>query len=173
MMSKTEIRKKLLEARMNLSESDIAKKSKDAVEIIRKDPFYKRAKTVAIYYPMRGELDFLALLEDSDKIFCFPKIEAKSMRFYRINERTLFQKSKFGVNEPADGTLIDEIDYMIVPAIAISKDRYRIGYGMGFYDYYLSSHSVGHTVGVIYDFSEINRFDVDPHDQQLNHYIKV
>jgi 5-formyltetrahydrofolate cyclo-ligase len=172
-VNKKELRSKLLDERLKLSQADIKSKSQTVVSLIQKDIRYQNAKTVAIYYPMQGELDVLGLLKDTNKVFCFPKIEGGSMRFYRINERTRFERSKFGVNEPVDGTLIDDIDFMVVPAIGISKSKYRIGYGKGFYDRYLSAHHIGFTMGIIYDFSEIVSFDVDAHDQPLDDYIKV
>jgi 5-formyltetrahydrofolate cyclo-ligase len=172
-VNKASIRKIMLEKRMTLSKDDIHTKSLQLVDLIRSDAKYQKAHVIAIYYPMRGELDVLDLMKDTDKMFCFPKIDRNDMHFYAVNQYTIFEQSKFGVMEPTNGSTVESMDYMIVPAIAMSKDKYRIGYGKGYYDRYLATHTIGHTVGVIYDFCEIRSFDVDPHDQALDDYIKV
>lgn len=167
------MRKQLLEKRLMLSKDDINERSQILVDLIRQDARYQSARVVAMYHPMRAELDVMDLMKDKDKTFCFPKTFQNDMHFYQVDPSTEFKPSAFGVMEPDNKNIVEAIDYMIVPAIAISKDKYRIGYGKGFYDRYLATHEVLHTVGVIYDFCEIPSFDVDAHDQPLDDYIKV
>ena len=61
------------------------------------------------------------------------------MEFYVYHKNMKWTKSSFGVMEPHDEEQMyrDSIDLMIVPALAISKDRSRVGYGKGFYDRYI------------------------------------
>ena len=61
---------------------------------------------------------------------------------------------------------------MIVPALAISPSRDRVGYGKGFYDKYIKSHHIKYTLGVIYDFQEVKHIDTTSDDQRLDQYIK-
>lgn len=172
-MTKQEIRAHIFDLRKKMSLDEISSYSQKAIQSIKEDLRYQKSKVVAIYYPMHQEINLLGLMEDHTKIFCFPKVEGKYIRFYRINERTTFETSAFGVREPKDGTIIKDIDYMIVPALAISKTRYRIGYGKGFYDRYLKNNRPKHAIGIIYSFAEIESFEVSPFDEILDDYIKV
>jgi len=75
------------------------------------------------------------------------------------------------VMEPMEGDIVDlEIDYMIVPALAILKSGYRIGYGKGYYDQFLKRIRPHRAVGVIYGFQEIDSFEIAEHDQPLDAY---
>ncbi|MCR5307860.1 MAG: hypothetical protein K6E24_02565, partial [bacterium] len=51
------------------------------------------------------------------------------------------------------------------------KDNNRVGYGRGYYDRYLKDYK-GITIGVGYDFQEVDKIDVKPTDVKLNYIIK-
>ncbi|MFU8793043.1 MAG: 5-formyltetrahydrofolate cyclo-ligase [Acholeplasmataceae bacterium] len=173
-MTKKAIREMMLTKRDALSPDEVLKKSQALVQIIKASKLYQNAQTVGLFYPMRNEIDLRELLHDHDKTFFFPKVEGHMLQFYEVDNQTAFAKSAFGVLEPMDAKPIDQsIDYLIVPALAISKDKHRIGYGKGFYDRYIESHPHAYTVGVIYDFQEIETMKADAHDQALNDYIKI
>ena len=60
-----------------------------------------------------------------------------------------------------------EKSIIIIPMVAFDEKRSRIGYGKGFYDRYLSSHSFEKVIGVAFEgqkVSEIekNQFDISP-----------
>ena len=61
---------------------------------------------------------------------------------------------------------------MIVPALAISKNNSRVGYGKGYYDRYIKDHKIKYKLGVIYDFQEVDEIETTPLDQKLDEYIK-
>lgn len=136
--------------------------------LIKEDPIFKKAKTVAIFYPMADEINLLSLL-DTDKRIVFPKVIGKEMQFYEVkdlakaNLLTSFLKSSFGVMEPINGRLVskDEIDLVITPLLAYDKDLYRLGYGGGYYDRYFCGYK-GFKMGVAYPNSYV---DTLPHDQ--------
>lgn len=46
----------------------------------------------------------------------------------------------FGINEPAGGEVVDpeEIDLIFIPMLAFDQQGYRVGYGKGYYDRFLS-----------------------------------
>ena len=60
--------------------------------------------------------------------------------------------------------LVPKNTVIFLPALAIDKSGYRLGYGKGYYDRYLEKYSYikPYTVGVIYD--ELV-FDELPHDK--------
>jgi 5-formyltetrahydrofolate cyclo-ligase len=171
-VTKQEYRMLIFEKRKLASSDEIKRMNTDLVNQILKDKLFQEAKCVAIFFPMQGEVNLLELME-LPKRFAFPKIVGQKMHFYEYHEHTLFVKSKFGVSEPKEGNIIDdEIDYMLVPALVISKDFYRIGYGKGYYDRFLSLTRPKTVMGVIYEFQETNEIPIEVHDQQLDGYFK-
>jgi 5-formyltetrahydrofolate cyclo-ligase len=171
-VTKQAFRNLMFEKRKQALPNDIKRMNDDLIQQILKDHTFQDAKSVAIFYPMQGEVNLLELIK-LPKRFSFPKIVDQLMHFYEYNEQTQFVKSKFGVLEPEDGTITDEsIDYMLVPALVISKDLYRIGYGKGFYDHFLSNYRPKTVIGVIYEFQETDHIPNETHDQQLDGFFK-
>jgi 5-formyltetrahydrofolate cyclo-ligase len=171
-VTKQDYRKLIFEKRKQTSIDEFKRMNTDLINQIINDQHFQEAKCIAIFFPMQGEVNLLELMKLT-KRFAFPKIAEKHMHFYEYHEHTEFVKSKFGVSEPKEGTLIDdEIDYMLVPALVISKDFYRIGYGKGYYDHFLSLTRPKTVMGVIYEFQETIEIPIDEHDQQLDGYFK-
>jgi 5-formyltetrahydrofolate cyclo-ligase len=172
-MTKKEIRLYMLDLRTKHAVKDKKQRDQNLIEQIKNHPFYQQAKTVTIFYPMKGEIDLLKLLKD-DKVFLFPRVNKEHLDFYQYRPFIPFHKSSFGVMEPSDKEPKYEgsYDLAIVPALAISKEKDRIGYGKGFYDKFISTHDIKHTLGVIYDFQELDHIDASSFDQKLDDYIK-
>ncbi len=168
-LSKSEIRKIILGKRLRLSPEDIALKSAKIVEMIRNDKNYKASKVVGIYMPTQNEINLLDLLKD-DKVFCVPKIINKGLVFSKVDEDTKFKEAKFNILEPVKIDEVIEIDFLLVPAVAIFN-CHRLGFGGGYYDKYLSKYRPKYVVGVIYDFQHVEFFYED-HDQKIDYYFK-
>ena len=75
------------------------------------------------------------------------------MNFYYINSLADLSSGSFGVLEPAadKGKMLTETEntICIVPAFRFDKSGYRLGYGKGYYDRYLSKYK-GSTIGICY-----------------------
>ncbi len=171
-MTKQEIRSYIFQKRKGLSEDDILKMSHNIVKQVRLDEAFKKASYVAIFYPMKGEVNLLELL-DGKKNICFPKVEKDGIHFYLYNPDVPFIESSFGVKEPDGGELCDDlIDYMLVPLLATSSNLYRVGYGKGYYDQFLSKHRPKDVVGVLFDFQLLDDIPHDTFDQPLDRYLK-
>jgi len=168
-LSKAKIRKIILGKRLRLSSKNIALKSANIISKIRLDKNYQKAHVVGIYMPTKNEIDLTDLLKD-DKVFCVPKIINKGLLFSKISDDTKFKSAKFNILEPVNIEEVTEIDYLLVPAIAIFNNH-RLGFGGGYYDKFLVRYRPKHVVGVIYDFQEVE-FEVDSHDQKLDYYFK-
>ena len=169
---KNEIRKQIIKIRNESSSKAFNEQNDYIIREIQKDEHFINAKCVGLFYPLKNEVNLIPLTRGNKK-YAFPKVEPDGIHFYLLDANTSFKKSKFGVLEPADGIKVDqEIDYLLVPALAISKDKNRIGFGKGYYDQFLALHRPKHIYGVIYDFQEIESFNTEPHDQKLDGYFK-
>lgn len=62
------------------------------------------------------------------------------MKAVLVKEDSHFARNEYHIYEPAGGEIIpaDEPDMIFVPLLAFDNSGYRVGYGKGFYDKYLS-----------------------------------
>jgi 5-formyltetrahydrofolate cyclo-ligase len=168
-MTKKEIRRQMKQARESMDAQSIEKENRIIFSKLDQDPDFGKASLVAIFYPMGNEVNLMKLV--GQRRLAFPKIIHQELHFIEYVPLQAFEKSAFGVMEPMEGDIVDlEIDYMIVPALAISKSGYRIGYGKGYYDQFLKRIRPHRVVGVIYGFQEIESFEIAEHDQPLDAY---
>lgn len=63
-----------------------------------------------------------------------------SMRNFTDDDTLQLAPNAWGITEPVAGTEIntDEIDLVIIPLLAFDEQGYRVGYGKGFYDRFLT-----------------------------------
>jgi 5-formyltetrahydrofolate cyclo-ligase len=71
-----------------------------------------------------------------------PKIDIASgnMKHLHFNDEVELVHNAFGIAEPSSGKIAepDEIDLVLVPLLAFDNHGYRVGYGKGYYDKFLS-----------------------------------
>lgn len=101
-------------------------------------------------------------------------LETKEMKAVLVHEETNFVENVYGIPEPDEGEEIAAaaIDLVFVPLLAFDTAGYRVGYGMGFYDRFLSKcHQEVITIGFSY-FDPIDRIeDRNQFDVPLNYCI--
>ncbi len=169
---KQKIRRLMIEKRKALSVDEKKLHDQQIISKIRSDKYYQEAHSVAIFYPMTHEIDLLDLLKD-EKTFLFPRVHGDALIFYVYDKNMRFKKSAFGVNEPISGMIYKEqIDYMLIPALAIDEKKHRIGYGMGCYDRFLKNNRPKKVVAVIYPFQLIRHIETNQFDQVIDGYVK-
>lgn len=134
MQEKSHLRTKLKELRKSL---DLSVVSAEICENIRNFPLYRQSKNVMLFYPTKFEINLLSLLEDN-KNFYFPRVNGVELQVCPYSRYVEFKKSSYNINEPCSNPVSAEVlDLVIVPALAVDKDGYRLGYGGGFYDRFL------------------------------------
>ena len=102
---------------------------------------YKNAQSVMLFYPLKKEVNLLALLKDKTKNFYLPKIDGENMLCCPFNGGEELCISCFNTKEPASAPVDkSKIDLVIVPALCCDKNNYRLGYGGGFYDRFLNDY---------------------------------
>ena len=105
---------------------------------------YREAKSIACYYPTGSEvLTQNILLEalSSGKKICLPKVVGKELEFREIKDLNSLEKGIYDIMEPKeDCTKHNNFDVIIVPAVGISRNGARLGYGFGYYDRFLSKN---------------------------------
>ena len=75
-------------------------------------------------------------------VVSWPRIDAKhhTMEALPLSESVFFSKNKYNILEPLSGEPVapESHDMIFVPLIAFDKKGYRVGYGKGYYDRYLT-----------------------------------
>ena len=99
---------------------------------------YQQAKNVMIFYPLKDEINLLPLLKDKTKNFYLPKIDGQELLCCKYSEGDELCESCFKTLEPISEPSNTNPDLVIVPALAVDKQNYRLGYGGGFYDRFLA-----------------------------------
>ena len=150
MKNKTELRKWAKGERKKL---DIEALSLELAKELQESEVYKQAKNVMLFYPLKGEINLLSLLEDKSKNYYLPKISGENLLCCPFNKGDELCKSCFKTKEPySEPVKKDLIDLIIVPALAVDKNNYRLGYGGGFYDRFLKGVSVPKIVCIPQEF---------------------
>ncbi len=119
----------------------------------------REAKTVLCYVSTPIEVDtkeFISTLLNLGKVVAVPRCEGgkSEMNFYKISSLDELLPGSFGVLEPTpdpEKKITETKDSVcIVPAFMFDKKGYRLGYGKGYYDRYLSRYE-GSSVGICYE----------------------
>ena len=168
MSEKQNLRSWVKEERKKLN---IEKLSQILVKKLQTTEEYKLAKNIMIYYPKEYEINLLGLLEDESKNFYLPKINNKDLlccQYFKNAElcESCF-KTKEPLTEPQDKFILDLV---IVPALAVDRNNYRLGYGGGFYDRFLKDLDVYKVVCVPKRFFVITTYP-EHHDIKVDKII--
>ena len=108
---------------------------------------YKDADVILLYFPTRSEPDISPLADiarrDGKKI-AFPISITKdcTLDFRFISSPDELEIGAYGIREPradAERATLSDRTLCIVPALAVDTDGYRLGYGKGYYDRFLST----------------------------------
>lgn len=135
MFTKEELREKAKQIRSLL---EIDKISRKMVESVRSAEIYKAAEHIMIFYPLEDEINLLPLLKDNKK-FYLPKVQCDELVVCPYKDGDELVTSKFKTQEPVSEPVDSEIlDIIFVPALMVDKEFHRLGYGLGFYDRFLS-----------------------------------
>ena len=130
---------------------------------------------IGTYISFRNELDTRKLnqyfLERELKL-ALPAIdfENKQINFFGYDKSTELIENKFSILEPKNKDEVIFPKIIFIPLLAYSKSGYRLGYGGGYYDKYLSKNGIGDIkkIGIAFSFQEVEQIPVEDHDERLD-----
>ena len=175
MEDKSTLRKKYKAIRESLSE----KAPEYSLEICKKCASLKefqKAQTVLLYFSKGSEADLSILFEisrKSGKRVAYPRcLDRERMEFFEISSLSELEKGYYGIMEPkADAQKCSfENAVCFVPALSFDHDGYRLGYGGGYYDRFLSDFS-GTTVGIAFEACLAERLPREEFDKKTDYII--
>lgn len=160
MSCKDTLRREMIEKRKELN----LKNGEAFVKMIHSLEEYKKAETVMLYMPIKGEADLTGLLSDG-KVFLTPVTKGGDIYPSLLGEMVL---GAFNVPEPkGKEKFTGKIDLVFVPGVAFDKEFNRMGFGKGYYDRFLSD--IGAVkVGVCHNFQLLDKIPSEDHDVKMD-----
>lgn len=150
-MTKPEQRERFI--RMRAGIEDGVRKERDGIICakIAQTAEYAKCRKLFAYYPVRGEIDMLGLISRAradGKVTALPVIRGGRMFFCEFDGKKA--RGRFDIPEPTGDIITpDENTLCIVPGLGYDGEKFRIGYGGGYYDRFLSDFS-GVSLGAFY-----------------------
>lgn len=170
-VEKARLRQQLLDSRDSLSFDFINITSKQIQDNLRKIEFFRKAKSIGAYYSIGSEVPTQNILQEilnAGKQLSLPKVVKKDLVFKQIKSFSDLEEGNFSIMEPKeDCPTTKHMDAIIVPAIALTADGYRLGYGFGYYDRYLLNKK-SQTIALSYAKQVVRSFPHDDHDIRMN-----
>ena len=133
---------------------------------------------ISFYYPSSFELNILSILDIEyfkKSKFLLPIIEENDvMNFYKWNKNDILAINKYGMLEPIKSKKINP-NIILVPLLAFDNRKYRVGYGKGFYDKFLSKYLKIHkktlTIGIAFSFQKFHNLPINSKDIKLDYIL--
>ena len=180
-MTKSEIRKAALRQRRTLSREDVTTLSFRLLAQFSTLDF-SEVRTIHLFIPIEEKnepdtflfIEWLTLNHPEIKIIV-PRADFDTalMTHHQYTHKDDLQKNMYNILEPAASNgYHGHIDLVLVPLLAFDLRGYRVGYGKGFYDRYLSRCRPDVLkIGVSFFEAESLIDDVNEHDIPLNYCV--
>ncbi|HEY7226736.1 MAG TPA: 5-formyltetrahydrofolate cyclo-ligase [Nitrososphaeraceae archaeon] len=174
---KSILRKEILHQRNSLNQSEISSRSILIQENLIREPEFIKARSIGLYLPIGSEVETSHIITQVLKLgitLLLPRIVGNNLRYYIVEQKDFdkdsFDINKFGIKEPKLKSLsVDVMDILIIPGIVFDNYGYRIGYGYGYYDKYMSNKKFSKCIGLAFDFQFIKtHIPIFSHDQKID-----
>ena len=171
-MSKEILRKRLIRIRkINFSDQRInfiqLKKILNKLNI-------KKNQNIGGYYPINceiGSLDVLEKLERNKFKISLPVTKKNNiMDFYEWCFKKPLKVSNRGIPEPSTARKVFP-DVLIVPLVGFDRNKFRLGYGGGFYDRYIEKVSKLKktlNIGIAHSCQKVSKVPLNKYDKKLD-----
>jgi 5-formyltetrahydrofolate cyclo-ligase len=129
----------------------------------------RQFRTLGIYWPVRGEIDVRELaiehLKNGGRVG-LPVVVTQSapVEFWRWEPGIPMSKGIWNILIPEQREVLNP-DALIVPLVGWDSQRFRLGYGGGYYDRTLAAAAVRpYRVGIGYEAARLESIFPQPHD---------
>ncbi len=171
-MKKEFLRKKYKEKRDNIK-NKVTKDNLIYQKVINNKDILS-SKTLLIYISINNEVDTIKIINYflNTKNIAVPKIIDNDMFFCYVTNLNELTSGKYNIPEPTNENIVTDFDnaIYIVPGICYDKKNYRVGYGKGYYDRFLSKNKIK-TIGLCYKECMIEKIDNDKYDYKIDEVI--
>ena len=177
METKKEIRSRLKKQRSLLGADECRSMSHEIYKRLIALELDRDYDNILLYSAIRNEVntdEYFACLINKAKRIYYPRVSGDEMSFYRVRSLEELNCGSFNINEPDmthEYTQADGRALMIVPGLGFSDTGYRIGYGKGFYDRYLSIDNTFIKAALAFDFQLLESIPYEEHDLKPDYIV--
>ena len=136
---KIALRQMLLEKRDSTSFDLIQIHSEKIYSRLKKIQSFSNANSIGCYYSIGSEVQTRSIIQEllnQNMKVSLPKVMNDILVFRTIKNFDKLEKGNFGILEPKDDWPEEKsFDVILVPAIGLTKDGIRLGYGHGSVSY--------------------------------------
>lgn len=169
-MEKAEIRRKIRGLKSMLLESEKQSAADEVFARLEQTAAFIMAERILIYHSLPDELSTHRFLDKwkSRKRFFLPRVNGVNLDILPYDESRL-ELGAFQIEEPTGTNTVspEEIEVVVVPAVAYDRAGNRLGRGKGFYDRLLASTKAT-KIGVAYEFQMVDSIPAEPHDVKMD-----
>ncbi|MEK5038847.1 5-formyltetrahydrofolate cyclo-ligase [Sporosarcina sp. FSL K6-3457] len=171
-MSKQVVRNQVLDLLNSMDREEYSRMSMAIVNRVLLSDEFRSAETIGLTLSRFPEVDTRPLIEaawQAGKRIVVPKcIQATREMDFRLitsyrHVETVYMNLLEPIVEKTVAVEKDAIDLQIVPGVVFSNEGYRIGFGGGYYDRYLSDYK-GETLSLAFDCQTGQAVPVEGHD---------
>ena len=134
----------------------------------------EKKRCLGAYFPTKSEVNIepsLTQLQNNGNKISLPVVVEKNkpliFKFWKKNQK--LSKGKYNIYIP-DSEIIINPNFLLVPLLAFNHQKYRLGYGGGFYDRTISvlKNKNFFSLGIAFDEQETDILFSEKHDKKLN-----
>jgi len=173
-LDKKILRKKILQKRAELSTENIVNYSNIIENKLYKMDYYKNAKTIMSFISFGDEIITHEIIKNSIKngksvVVPITIPETKKLKVSKILDFSELEIGYYNILTPKKDFLrfidFNTIDLVLVPGVVFARDGYRVGYGGGYYDRFLSKFKEKvNTIGLAFDLQIVEEVPKDSFD---------
>jgi len=174
MLSKKEQRKLIHEKIASLPDDYIVDSNALLFSMVTSLEEYRASQNIMLFYSVKREPDTVRIAEDalaSGKTVAFPYCYRDGIMDARVvTSLDEMEEAMLGIPAPPDTAKViapEELDLILVPALAYDTEGYRIGYGGGYYDRFLPKTDA-FTIGLAREQLLMKHAPREPHDIAVN-----
>ena len=183
-MNKTQIRQRIAKEKKFLTPHAITTCAQDFKAQLSRHQAFIESEHIAFYYPYNNELDVMPALQHAIALGkkCYLPHTTDTLQFIQVAKDTDLVTGKYNIPSPeitSHSIFIapNELDMVIMPAVAIAKNFHRVGMGKGYYDKTFSfkktAASKPKLIAACYNFQVIASLEPEPWDIKCDDYIAV
>lgn len=180
-LTKSDLRKRCKRYRKSLTDEEYARRSLLISDAVHGVPEIAGARVVHVYWPIieTREVDtrpLIARFEADGKTVVLPVVDTDvgssadpQLSHVRFPGEQALVRNRWGILEPPGGESVPlgAIDVVIVPALGVGRNGHRVGYGMGFYDAFLSRLDVP-AVCPVFGACLVDFIPAEAHDRPID-----
>ena len=173
MIVKREIRKKIMALRNAMTPEEIAAKSSEIIRRLKGVRQIRESSTLMVYLSFGSEVltdDLIRWGWAEGKRIIVPlcRPEGRVLTPSLLAGFDDLESGHYGIREPSAERLRpvprEEIDAVLIPAVAFDRQGKRVGYGGGYYDRFLPEIPRAARIGAAFACQIVTEIPPDPHD---------